>query len=320
MAIHKKLSRKGREDLNTDLNDYDLSFLPTPTPGPFRCEENLVEAFDLEYFNSDLLSKSRKEFQKSVTKAIGISDYEKIEKGLSCYVYSAKSQALEILILKKSLLQFSYSWLESFKSEIPSSALQHLRPSAMEEFEPSLYDKIDDSQLVSIDSLIKYMKIATRITRKYLKKYVAYSMQKNGELNLINEYDEILVSRGYSNSKYYLPDNKKPDILSDYLTSGIEGDIFFERSIFSSYSICSRSAENFMVAFGSRRRGILRGYISTIDYRIFSSFIVSQAFYDLQFEILVLPSLKPLYIYSDPENQIEQSFKISLDDYPISIL
>ena len=57
----------------------------------------------------------------------------------------------------------------------------------------------------------------------------------------------------------------------------------------------------------------MRVDIAAIDYRIFSSFIVSPAFYDFQFEILVLPSVKPLYVYTDPENEIEQSFKIDLD-------
>ena len=320
MAMHKRLSTKGRTDLGTDLNDYDLSFLPTPAPGPFKCEENLAEVFDLEYFSPSLLAKSRHEFQKAVIKAIGLTDFEKIEKGLSSYVFSAKSKSFEMLLLKKSLLQFDFDWLESFKAQTSFLDIQHLRPDNLEKFESDLYDDIKQSQLISIDSLMKYMKLATRITTKYLKQYTAYSKKKHNGNSLTNEYDEILVSRGFNNSKYYMPDNTAPDILSFYLTSQTEGDIFFERSLFSSYSICSRSAENFMVAFNSRRRGIMRGYISVIDYRIFSSFIVSPAFYDLQFEILALPSTNPLYVYSDPENEIEQSFKISLGDYPKSIL
>ena len=64
MALHKRLSRKGRRDLKTDLNDYDLSFLPTPAPGPFKCEENLVEVFDLEFFDKAMLNKSRQKLEK----------------------------------------------------------------------------------------------------------------------------------------------------------------------------------------------------------------------------------------------------------------
>jgi len=320
MALHKRLSTKGRRDLKTDLNDYDLSFLPTPAPGPFRCEENLVEVFDLEFFDKAMLNKSRQEFQGAAIKAIGFDDFQKIENGLAAYVFSAKSKEKELLILKKSLLQFDFDWLESFKSQTSYLDIQHLRPDDLEKFEPVLYDPIDASELISVKSLLKYMKLATRITTKYLHKYTAYSFKKNNGNSLTNEYEDILVSRGFSNSKYYMPDNTKPDIISYYQTSQIEGDVFFERSLFSSYSICSRSAEHFMVAFNSRRRGIMRGYISVIDYRIFSSFIVSPAFYDLQFEILALPSVNPLYVYSDPENEIEQSFKISVDGYPESIL
>ena len=135
MAIHKRLSTKGRTDLGTDLNDYDLSFLPTPAPGPFKCEENLAEVFDLEYFSPSLLAKSRHEFQKAVIKAIGLTDFEKIEKGLSSYVFSAKSKSLEMLLLKKSLLQFDIDWLESFKAHTSFLDIQHLRPDNLEKFE-----------------------------------------------------------------------------------------------------------------------------------------------------------------------------------------
>jgi hypothetical protein len=313
MAIHKRLSVKKRTDFGTDLNDYDLSFLPTPAPGPFKCEENLVDIFDLEYFSPKLLAKTRNEFQKAVIKAIGLIDFKKIENGLFSYVFSAKDKSLELLLLKKSLLQFEFDWLNSFKDYILHHDIQHLRPDDLEKFESDIYNSIDQSLLISIESLNKYMKLATRITTKYLKQYAAYSKKKHNGNSLTNEYSEILVSKGFNNSKYYMPDNTAPDILSFYLKSQKEGDIFFERSLFSSYSICNRSAEHFMVAFNSRRRGIMRVDIAAIDYRIFSSFIVSPAFYDFQFEILVLPSVKPLYVYTDPENEIEQSFKIDLD-------
>ena len=100
--LHNRLSHRGRTDLGTDLNDYDLSFLPTPAPGPFGCEPELIEVFDLEFFDDLLLAKSRSEFQRAVIKAIGYDDFKKIEEGLQHYVTTAKSQARELLILKKS--------------------------------------------------------------------------------------------------------------------------------------------------------------------------------------------------------------------------
>jgi hypothetical protein len=116
-----------------------------------------------------------------------------------------------------------------------------------------------------------------------------------------------------------MPDNTKPDILSHYLATDDDGEVFFERSLFSSYSICTRSSEAFMVAFHSRRRAIIKGYVSVIEDRIISSFIVSPVFYDRQFEILALPSLSPLYIYSGPQNEVEHNFKLSNGGNPESI-
>lgn len=314
MALHKKLTRKGRKDLGTDLNDYDLSFLPTPGPGPFKCEEDYVEIFDLEFFDKNLLRKSRQEFQRAAIKAIGIEEFAKIERGLAAYVLSSKSKEKPLLVLKKSLHQFDFDWLEAFKSQKSLLELQHLRPEDLEKFEPDPYDTITDGELIHTTSLEKYIKLATRITKKYLKKYTEYSFNKNNDNCLTKKYEDLLVFRGFSNSKYYMPDNTTPDLISYYHTSDIDGDFFFERSLFSSYSICMRSAQHFMVAFNSQRRCLIHGYISVLDYRIFSSFIVSPAFYELQYEILSLPSIKPLYIYSNPQNEIYQSFKITLDD------
>lgn len=320
MALHKKLTHKKRTDLGTDLNDYDLSFLPTPALGPFICEKGLIEVFDLEYFDDDLLQDSRWEFQKSLVKSIGLDDFKKIEEGLKHYVTTTKSQERELLILKKSLLQFDSGWLESFKSHTSDLSIQHLDPSNLEKFDVDVYKSISESELIPLKSLKKYIALATKITKKYLDRYAKYSSKKHRGESLINSYDEIIVSRGFNNSKYYMPNNEKPDILSHYLVMEKEGEVFFERSLFSSYSLCTRSSEAFMVAFHSRRRAIIKGYISTIEDRIFSSFIVSPAFYELQFEILALPSLMPLYIFSEEQNEIEHNFKLSTNGYPQSLL
>lgn len=320
MALHKKLTKKGRTDLGTDLNDYDLSFLPTPAPGPFGCEEELIEVFDLEYFDDSWLSFTRQEFQNKIVRKIGLDDYRKIEEGLSQYVLSAKSKSKELRILKLSILKMNKDILNESIENIDQIEIQHLRPNEIEKFDGDEYSDIKDEELIPSKSLKKYIKQATKTTKKYLKKYAAYCQRKHRNEALINSYSDIIISRGFNNSKYYMPNNDDTDILSYYYSTENEGAVFFERSMFSSYSICTRSAEAFMVAFHTRRRAILKGNINTVDHRIMSSFIVSPAFYTNQYEILVLPSPLPLKIYNDPANDIEHNFKLSVNDYPSEIL
>jgi hypothetical protein len=310
MALHKKLSTKARTDLNTDLNDYDLSFLPTPKKGPYGCETELVSAFDLEFFNETLLKTSRNEFQRRVIPFIGIESFKKIEEGIQQYVINPKSKDRRLFILKKSIIQKRNNYLTEYSDLLTQDLLQHLKSEDIESFQGEIYDSIIDDEIISDIKIRNYSEIATSVTKKYLKKYIKYSNKKNKEYPFYSSFEDINIYSGLRASMYNMPGNLSPDLFSYYLHTGNDADIYFERSLFSSYTICSRTAEAFMVAYHSRRRGMIKGFINSIDNRILSSFIVSPVFYEYQYEILVLPSAVPLYLCHDPTNEIEQSFQL----------
>jgi hypothetical protein len=246
---------------------------------------------------------------------IGLLDYEKIEDGIRHYVRSSTNLSKKMALLKKSLLAADPNIIEAPLQGIDFDAIQHLIPDFVEDFNGELYGKIKSIDLINPKSLREYRKYATSLTKKYLKMHTTYCRNKHKGSSFTNQYDEIIVSRGFNNTRYYKAKNKGPDILSHYTSSFNDCDVFFERALFTSYSICSRTAENFMVAADSERRAIIHGNISMVDSRIFSSFIVSNAFLDLQYEILALPSSSPLYLHKEPFNEIEQAFQLTTETF-----
>lgn len=318
MAKQKKLSSKGRTDLGTDLTDYDLTFIPNPTSGPFTCEAGYETIYNLDFFSDKLFKQSRKEFQKLVLQEISKKSYEKIEKAIASFVSSPKN-SIELFPLKESIfLAFPHVIDQHLSNSYYSKDdIQHLRPDQVEVFNKKEFS-LTDSQKILIDDILSYKKSATKITNKYLTQYAKYCKQQDGEADLINEYDDILVFRGFNNKFYYNSNNQYPDAISLY-THSTEKEHFFERNLLTSYTICPYVAEKFMVAFKSRRKMLLKGYIGCVSDRMLSSFIVSDKFVDGQYEILCTPGNHLLFIFERMNDEHFAHYVISTDGNPVSI-
>ena len=317
--FQKKLSTKGRTDLGTDLTDYDITFIANPTAGPFRIEEGFDEIYNLEYFSNDLLEKSRAQFRKRIIAKIGINDYTKIENAVESFVKTPKNDK-NIFALKKSIFTETPSIIDfNIDTDVyTKEEIQHLRPDLIEKFDQYEFSLTADEE-ISYSSIELYAEIAEKITKKYLKLYAAYCNKKSQGHDVIGEYEDIYVCRGFNNKFYYNPNNEYPDAISLY-TNSSQGEHFFERNLLTSYTICPNVAEKFMVAFKTRRRMFIKANISCIGERMLSSFIVSDKFDSGQYEILCLPNHENLYIFEQVNNEDFAFFNLSLNNNPEQFL
>lgn len=315
MRFQKKLSAKGRTDLGTDLTDYDITFIANPTAGPFRIEDGYEGIYGLEYFSEDILQKSQNEFRKIVIKKIGEDNFLKIEKAIESFVRTPKNDE-NIFALKKSIFADNQSIVYfNFDGDgYTREEIQHLRPDLIEYFDPNEF-VITNEQEILYGAVEEYLQIAEKITKKYLKKYAEYCNERSDGHDVITDYEDISVYRGFNNKFYYNSNNKYPDAISLY-TNSVHGEHFFERNLLTSYTICQNVAEKFMVAFKTRRRMFIKANISCIENRIFSSFIVSDKFDAGQYEILCLPNHFNLYIFEQVNNEEFAFFNLSLSNAP----
>ncbi|HEY5534395.1 MAG TPA: hypothetical protein VIL99_05615 [Ignavibacteria bacterium] len=309
MAYQKRLSSKARTDLSSDRSDYEELLLPNPEKGPWACEESYVEILDLEFFTPKKLKEYRKNFYDNITKHISVRELLKIESYIKSFTNCLKNNDDDknIIALKKSLLKNTNILLKHFNNT--SNIHKQFIPEDYFENSNLYYKKrLSNSKSILEENLNHYRNIANKYTIECLIEYGEFLKEKHIN-DLTNDYGDVLIYRGLNNSFSTNKSKSKKNILSIYSKFN-EPELYFESNILTSYTLCWNVAEKFMVAFKGRRRAKLYGDSKVLENRILSSFIISTAFLERQYEILVLPNEYDLFISEQKNDEDYAEFMI----------
>jgi hypothetical protein len=285
--FQKKLDKTPNPEFG-DLNEYELSFITTPDKGPYQVEDMLLEALDLDFFSSDFINKSIKQFQKTIIKKIGKHKYLSIEECIAAYTKSATRKDDKLFMLKKSILMLDKIFLNSLDKR---DKLLYL-----EKHSADLLNFDLAKGNFTIEDLETYRQEAIKINNTCLKKYVTHLKKIRPHNYPFNSFEDVSVFRGFNNLHYY---RKKRNEISDFLSlyaGATHNESYYEPNILNSYTICHVVAERFMVANESQRRVFITTTYENIMNTILSSFLNSPVFVKNQFEILTIPNIKPLTI------------------------
>lgn len=311
MAKQKKL--KTTPDNETSLNDYELSFIPTPVSGPIESDPIFDEYFGFEFFTQKRLHEYHAAFAKLILdRGVPLEVVMKIENCLKAFVDSSTK--------KKELLAILLKSIEVYRPGILTEKFELSEEDVKQVIGKKYFDdlswvhemELPDESLIPSKHLATYKKCAEDITIRGLEDWTSYLLDRDGDAAWALSLDDIPFYRGINNGKYYQEKKTKAgrkkakhenqgNFLSVYtgVSDGSSDFPYFEKKLLSSYTISSVLAEQFMVGFpsnASERRVIVEGYFDMLEGRIFSSFINSPNFAEGQFEILCFPDTEHLNI------------------------
>jgi hypothetical protein len=294
-----------------DLNEYEENFITSPVDGPYLSDPIFDTYYRFEFFNTYLIEKSIQEFKLAIKRRkINPMDFEKIENGIKAFTNSSTKFNRELALFYKSVLK-SYPEILFLKLRRQEEHVKQLiKEDYFESFDKLNSFVITDLEMISKKSLDIYSKCATIITNKILNEWVTYSNEMDGDNSWTEKYDEIRIYRGINNKAYYNKSKSNTDFLSLY--KSLDDDFpYFERNLFTSYTLSPNLAEQFMVG-NPKKRSERRVMIETdpegIDGRVFSTFLVSPNFRESQFEFICLPEINDLKIRTELDNELQANY------------
>lgn len=309
--FQKKLSDK--VDPALGLTDYDAHFLPNPEKGPLESEPAFSSVYNLDFFSENLIRKSREEFKSLLLDDISEDDLKLIEEALASYTKSSTNVSPEKLNLYHSIIE-AYGELHLLQYEQNlEDVKQNIPLTYFEDYQKILVDK-DEIKTISKESLDLYIESAQEVTKKYLSLWAENTRKEFNDPTFGGSYETIHLYRGINSIYYYSSKRRVGDFLSIF--SGVakhEMHPFFEKGLLTSYTISPRMADQFAVGYKrnhSQRKCSIITNVYENDKRIFSSFLVSEAFSVNQYEILCLPSQKSLSIRETKNDTIEANFEL----------
>jgi hypothetical protein len=304
--LQVKLSHKGDQN---GYSEYEHEFLRTPENGPLVTDDMYAEIDSLEYFSDEILLRYRNKFKKLMNRYS--DDYIKIEAGILSYVNSSKERTKELAVLVKSILEAYDSIITDEYDKSDESTKQLINRNYFEEFDWLNNFEIHQNDLISKDAINHYVSLANQITNEALIGLIKYTKEKLGNHNAISNYEDLPLYKGVNHSNYYNEKQQKADIISAY--SGLENQPYFERLLLTSYTLSidvSQKFESGTVNHKGQRRLLIDTIIKCIEKRIFSSWIISENFLKMQFEILCLPNSNNIIAHWNSNNTIEASMSL----------
>lgn len=299
----KKLNNiKGNYNGVEDITEAESVVIPKDSKGTKTIEEEYKTIFDYEILDG-LVNEYKQDFVDNIKSKIGNKNFNRIESGLKEFTQSASSKSLNLQLLKASILNAYGENFITSKYECCSEEIKQLYPkNYFENVEGFL--EIDKSWLIKDKYIIKYVEKAQKHSQKVLLKFT--------EKTKFFDFDAAQLFRGYGNSQYYKQEisEDKLDFLSVFSFLG-EPIPFFERQILSSYSINFRVAEKFMILRNNERKALVKLDLEKSIENTFSSFIVSDAFVENQYEFLCLPNSNELNISQDKVDEYTSEFTIT---------
>lgn len=302
MAKQRKINNNiGDYEGVSGVSEHAALFLPDVDKGVKILEEHYESIYDYDILKP-LILQANKEFEEFTKQKISGDALTKINSGLVAYIKSAGSNAMELKILKASILRAFGNDILTKKYDLSDDGTkQIIKSNYFEKIEE--YLRIDDLNLIPVKDIKLYQKKAVELTKKYLGYYLS-KLDPPEDL-----YDTIIYS-GRGNTQYYKKAKKGiPDILSIY--SGLQGADYFANKLLNSYTINYRLAQKFMVSQNNKRRAMVNVKLPAMFDDLFSSFFVFENFSDGQFELLMLPNRNFLYISERFNDDIMSDFVIS---------
>lgn len=312
----KQISLDHKRTNKYDVTEYEENFIPNPTGGPWKSDEQFDEYHCFDFFTPDLLVNSFKEFRKLLGRDKSLkTSIHKIEAGIKSFTASSTNLTAEQALLYKSILNWQSDILTRKFETSDEGVQQTIGNNYFENFQYLEQYKIPEEDLIPEKHLDKYRKYAEVITLKRLGEWEEFSKARNGDIEWASHFDRLLIYRGLNNSKYYQRRQKKCDLLSVYTGVTDDGDCpYFEKYLLSSYTLSPNLVEQFMVGSVERkseRRALIEGNIEIIEGRLFSSFVVSPNFRPRQYEMICLPDTRDLKTRIGFSNEIYTSLTIS---------
>jgi hypothetical protein len=301
-----KLNHKSDQNGNSE---YEHEFLRTPENGPLVTDDMYAEIDSLEYFSDEILHCYRKKFKNLMNKYS--DNYIKIETGILSYVNSSKERTKELAVLVKSILEAYDSIITDDYDNSDESIKQLINRNYFEEFEWLNNFEIHQNDLISKDAIDYYISLANRITNEALIDLFEYIKAKLSDRNTVSNYEDLPLYKGVNHSNYYNEKQQKADMISAY--TGLENQPYFERLLLTSYTLSfdvSQKFESGTVNHKGQRRLQIDTIIKCVEKRIFSSWIVSENFLNMQFEILCLPNSNNIIAHWNYNNDIEASMSL----------
>jgi hypothetical protein len=307
--LQRKISDKiGRYDWVEGVTEYESEGLPTPEAGPYELDAGFEEIYGFDVLHK-LVNEYQNKFKKQIIKKIGLADYQQIETCLDAYISSSTKKNSDIDILKASILNAFGDILHDSFNTSDEGVKQFYGSDYFEKTDDLIIDK---KLLINPDSIFTYKKLATKYTIKCIGKYLK-------KTESVWELDDFEVYRGLGNYRYYKRKaiDNFTDIISKFSGIGMEAFEYFERQIFSSYTISERLSERFMVQKSNQRRAKVTTSFKVVSSNMFSSFIVCDKFNINQYEILCLPFTEKHYIFEEVIDKMSADFFINdNEEYP----
>ena len=298
----KKLNNiKGDFNGVEDITEAESVVIPKDSSGTKVIEEEYKTIFDYEILDN-LVNEHKQDFVDDMKTKIGNKNFNRIESGLKDFTKSASSKSLNLQLLKASILKAYGENFVTTNYESSGEDVKQLYPKNYFESMESLLE-IDESWLIKEKHILKYAEKAKKHSEKILLKF--------SEKTDLFDFDASYIYRGYGNPQYYKQNisEDKLDFLSVF--SFLDEPMpFFERQILSSYSLNFRIAEKFMILKNNERKALVKMDLEKSIGNVFSSFIVSDAFVQNQYELLCLPNSNSLNIIQNRVDEYTSEFTI----------
>ena len=286
------------------LTESESLHLPKAEKGTKELDPGFETIYGYEHLDP-LVQQARIDFENDLTKNIDQIDIDKINSGLTDYVYSSTRFSYNLDLLKASILKALGSDVITHGYEFSDEATRQLIPSSYFENVDHLLS-IDEVCLIKPKSINYYKERATFYTQKVISEFLKQNEDEEDEA-------DFYVYRGQGNVRYYKNDLAESfsDTISTFTGIGQDSVLYFERQLLNSYSINRRLSEKFMMQKNNQRRLLLTAEYYCVKVNVFSSFIVSDIFVNGQYELLTLPSEEDLYITEDVNDAIAAEFHLS---------
>ncbi|NCD67904.1 hypothetical protein [Mucilaginibacter agri] len=286
---------------------YEREFLRNPESGPLTTDVMFGEIDSLEFFVPSRLRYYRDRLKKKM--AAYPDDLVKIDAGLASYVNSAVEPTRELALLIQSVQGAFPNCLRDNYEHNPAEIQQAISATYFESYDWVDPFEIAATDLIKPESLQHYQKHADKITMAAIKAWWRYLVRKDADH--APEFEKVPIYQGINHGEYYKKTQNRPDKLSAY--TDLDHFPFFQSELLSSYTLSFDVASKFVsgtLYSKGQRRLMISGHPDMVGGRIFSSWFVSEAFLNGQFELLCLPNPYPLFTNWQYHNEIAAGFAL----------
>jgi len=303
----QKLSHKEQYGGGTG---YEREFLRNPETGPLTTDPMFGEIDSLEFFAPSRLKYYRDRLKKKMVAYP--ADLAKIDAGLASYVNSAVEPTRELAVLIQSVQRAFPNCLRDSYEHSPAEIQQAISVGYFESYDWVDAFGIAETDLINPEALRHYQQHADKITMAAIKAWWRYIVRKDADH--APEFEQVLIYQGVNHGEYYKQTQNRPDKLSAY--TGLDNFPFFQSELLSSYTLSYDVASKFVsgtLYSKGQRRLMISGHPNMVGGRIFSSWFVSAAFLNGQYELLCLPNPYTLLTNWQHQNEIAAGFALERD-------